>query len=502
MKAGNVEALIDEIVRRKPGLTKHRVQELASERREQIPNISEYTAVLLVAVDMGVKLSLDVPTFTQIERLVEGLNNVKVRGRVLFVKDEKQFTRKDGRQGSFIRALIGDASGTCNVVFWDWPRKRLDDLGFLENSVVEVAQVRTRLSLVGEVEVHVNATGEIREALKRDDEFPAISDFLVSLSDVEPGGPTVHLRGQVVSSPLIREFQRADRGPGVVARYRISDGETSTNLVLWDEAVELYSWIQPGSNIAVFNGKPKTGLSEEIEIHVGKMSHLALISGGVVEERFPVVSLKTLKEGYNMSRLYVRIDAVGVQRVSRKTKSRTVSLHALDASGEATVTFMGGGVDDMVHLTPGSVISVSGMRMRSRRDEIFLFCDESTKVELDPDVPPAVTLPEASLETTRLDDVSVFHRVVNVQGRVVREPLEEEMVSGIADVRGEFYIEDGENPARISYLGELKSFCSDELEVGDRIRVTGSLVDTASMTADAPYIPLRLRAYSRVAKVS
>ncbi|MFQ5951127.1 MAG: hypothetical protein ACE5KH_03480 [Candidatus Geothermarchaeales archaeon] len=502
MKAGNVEALIDEIVRRRPGLTRHRVQELARERRDQIPNISEYTAVLLVAVDLGVKLSLDVPTFTQIDRLVEGLNNVKLKGRVLFVKDEKQFTRRDGRQGTYVRALIGDASGTCNVMFWDWPRKRLDDLGFIENSVVEVAQARTRLSLVGEVEVHVNATGEVREALELDDEFPALPDFLISLSEVEPGGPRAHVRGQVVSSPLIREFQREDRGPGVVARYRISDGESSTNLVLWDEAVELYRWIQPGSNIAVFNGKPKTGLSEEIEIHVGKVSHLMPISGEVVEETFPVESLKTLKEGYNMSRLYLRIDAVGVQRVSRKTKSRTLSLHVADASGEATVTFVGGGVDDLVHLRPGSVISVSGLRMRTRRDEIFLFCDESTKLERDPDVPSSVALPEASLETTRLDDVSVFHRVVNVEAQVVREPMEEEMVSGIADVRGEFYIEDGEKPARISYLGKLKSFCSDELEVGDRVRITGSLVDTASMTADAPYVPLRLRAYSKVAKVS
>jgi hypothetical protein len=301
---------------------------------------------------------------------------------------------------------------------------------------------------------------------------------------------------------MVREFDREERGPGVVARYRFADGETSGNLVLWDDAVEEYEWIEPGARVAVFNGKPRTGLAGETEIHVGKMTHILPLGGRAGGGGFEVESLRMLKEGYNMSKLYVRVNSVGLPRTSEKTGSHSISLHVLDSSGDATLTFIGEKVSDLESLTRGTVISLSGLRMRSRRDELFLFCDDSTDLNIEPSVPPEVDLPDVSAKAMSLDQVSVFNKVVDVEGQVVREPVEEEMRSDIADVRGEFYIEENGKPARVSYLGELTKFTRGQVEVGDRIRIEGSLVDGPSMRADVPYVPLRLRAFSKIVSAS
>ncbi len=496
----NVDALINEILKHRPELTRERVTELATKRKEDLPSISEYTAILLVAVDLGVKLSLDVPSSTPIGRLVEGLNNVTIRGRLVWLKGEKQFKRRDGQTGLFIRGGLGDSTGLRGIIFWDRPQKNLEDSGALEGSVVEISFARTRSSITGDLEIHIGLRSEVKDLPDEDENYPTMKDFLMPLSEVSPDKPRVHTYGKVMSEPLVTEFTREGGESGVVARYRITDGSIYQRIVLWNEVVDEYSWIKPGTTVAIFNGRPKLGLNEAVEVHIGKVSHLTPMPELRAEVSYTPTLLKDLKPGFNMARVYVRVDAVGKKRVS-STNKPIVSIHVSDSSGDATITFIGRGSEEIGKVSPGALLSIDGMRLRVRGEESYLLCDESSKVELNPISPEGFDVPLIDTDLTPLADISVFHKVVNLEGVVVKAPIEEEAsVSGFQPI-GELYIEQDGKPAKITYRGSISDYAVEELEVNDRVEIYGAWVDASSLIGSAHYLPLRLRAYSRIRKV-
>lgn len=494
------DGLIDEILRYRPEITREKVLELAKKRMEEIPNISEYTAILLVAVDLGVKLSLDVSSSTPIGKLVEGLNNVTVRGRLVWLKGEKQFQRRDGRVGLYVRGGLGDSTGLCGVVFWDRPLKNLEELGALEGSVVELSFARTRSSLTGDLELHVGIRGEVRDLPEEDEKYPLPRDFLKPLPEISADERRVHTLGQVMSEPMITEFTREGGEKGVVARLRITDGKIFRRLVLWNEIVEEYSWVKPGMTVAIFNGRPKLGLDNEVEIHLGKTSHLTPLPEAKAELSFPPTLLRNLKQGFNMASVFLRVDAVG-QRRSSTTGKPVVSIHALDSSGDATVTFIGRGVEGIERVKPGTSLSIAGVRSRTRGEEAYLFCDDASRVEFEPTPPGGFELPTVVTGFTSLKDISVFHKVINVRGVVVKAPVEGEATDSGFPPRGELYVEQGGKPARITYLGSIKDYTTDELGVNDEVEVYGAWVDASSLIGSLHYVPLRLRAYSRIKKI-
>lgn len=501
MKTVSRDVLIEKILKRRPELSREELEEKAESRKEDLPSISDYTAMLLVAVDLGVKLSIDAPSSTKIEKLVDGLNNVTVVGRVLWVREPKVFERKDGTQGSYLRAGICDDTGVCDVVFWDAQKKHLREAGFVEGQVVELAQVQTRRSMTSQVEIHVGSRGRIE--LKEDNDFPQLTDVLTPLSEVTLEDGRTHIQCRVIDGPRVTEFTREDGEEGVVARYTITDGGRTTSLVLWDDVVEEYEWLQPPQTVAVINSKPKEGLGNDLETHVTKISHIIPLEGEEAESiGYELTDLNSIREGFNMARLVLVVAAVGFRRESEKTDQPTVTAYCVDSAGDASVTFMGDPVDSITPLGPGDVISISGFRAKKRGEDVYVFCDDGTELEIDPEVPGRVELPEPKTDLMSLDDVSMFHKVINVQGKVVKGITEEEAVQEGFKKRGEFLIEADEKPAKVTYRGEITSYGDIEPEEGMELRINGAYVNAPELLSERHVVPLRLRAYSTLEEAS
>lgn len=495
-----VDFLIDEIVRRRPDLSREKVLEMAKKKIEEIGGISNYTAVLLIAIDLGVKLPLKPTLVTPIGKLVDSLDNVNVKGRVLWIKDEVRFKKRNGSTGVCVRVGLGDSTGTCTVVIWDRSREALEELGVVEGNVIEVLYASTRKSISGELEVHVGLRSEIQDRSEEIDTYPPINEFLTPLSQISEVTKRVNTFGKVIGEPMTLQYTRQDGELRELMRFNLTDGRVVRRVVVWSE-VDKYSWIRSGVNVALFNVKPRIGVSGELELHVGKISHISQYSGDTGEIKYVTAQLRDLKQGYNIAKVYLRIDAVGKLRNSPKNR-KTITLHGYDVSSDATITFIGEVAEKVSKVRVGDLISIAGMRVRFRGGEIYLFCEDSTLIEVNPRINQELLPPPLEVSFINLSEINVLHKVVNVSGRVVKEPVEEEVTQPFQTIRGEFFIEQNETPARVSYNGRISDYCDEELEVGDLIKIYGAIVETTLMIGGTmPYIPLRLRAFSKIAKV-
>ena len=492
----DINLLIDQIIKSKPEFTKEDILNKASSKRTDVPHMSEYTSILLVAVDLGVKLSLDVASHTKLEHLVDKLNNVKIRGRVIWVKNEKIFTRKDGTTGTYIRACIGDSTSLSHIMFWDRSTQELEDSNFTPGVVVELSMGYTRKSFTGSIEIHMGPRAPIMSLPNEQDDFPHFEDFLKPLDQIQNHKEIVNSYGHVITEPYIKVFVREGQ-EAYLSRFQIIQNQNTKNVVIWDDIKQIYPWIKKGISIAIFNGVSKPGLNDEIEIHIGKTSHILHHKDASPEELiFTSSSLSSLNDGFNPKSIYVSIDAIGKIRQSAQGK-QVLSIHGLDLSSDATITFMGDIVTNFKTLSLSDTIKISGLNLKIRKQENYLFCDDATNIELNPTIPEEFIPPSTSDHLTEISNISTQHKIVNITGKVVKDISETPSQFDNLQTQGEFYIEQDKNPVKISYNGIITDF-GEKPKLNDNIQINGAYVDTNSLVDALHYLPLKLKAYSKV----
>ncbi|MCW1301250.1 MAG: OB-fold nucleic acid binding domain-containing protein [Candidatus Nanoarchaeia archaeon] len=156
---------VGEIIRRikeATGLGEEFIKERIKAKREELYGlVSEEGAALIVANELGVKISRGEEIGRlQIKNLVKGLRNVNVFGRVIRIFGSREF-EKEKLKGKVISFLIGDETGVIRVVAWN----QLADLiekNLKVNDIVEIIRGSVKEDSLGRRELHLTKGSKLK----------------------------------------------------------------------------------------------------------------------------------------------------------------------------------------------------------------------------------------------------------------------------------------------------------------------------------------------------
>jgi hypothetical protein len=114
--------------------------------------ISEEGAAHIIANELGVKL-FEAPGLVKISDLLAGMRGIDVQGKVVRKYERRQFTTKDGREGSVANILLGDETGVTRIVFWNTKTVHFDEAQ--EGDILKISNATVKDNN-GRAEVHVN----------------------------------------------------------------------------------------------------------------------------------------------------------------------------------------------------------------------------------------------------------------------------------------------------------------------------------------------------------
>jgi len=480
--------IVEEILRARPDLSPDDVERLVLEKVEKL-GVSRKTALYLLCVELGVRLSSGVADYIEIGRIQHGLSRIRVVGRLLWLKGERYVESPRGRR-PYVRGGIGDKTGVAQVVFWGYTRGELEDRGIVPGAIVDIAGASTRRGPMGLNEVHVGASAEVR--VREDGDVPPIGSFLTRLDEAELSEGFVSVFGRVLTRLVRREYASGDRR-GEYGSFILGAGSRAVRVVVWD--LDDCGWVKPGDVVAIFNGRVKKGVRGEPEIHVGRLGHVEYLPGAGVEVKCEEASIAGLTDGFNLKTLLVEVYARGKERIREETGTKTVGLYVVDDTGDATLILAGEPAEESADIVPGSRIRVSSFRVSRRGGDTYIFCGDGSEVEVVERGDGRCRVP-----TKLVSELSTTDRVVSVVGRVVRGP-EPAQVEGPAEMR-EIVIEDEKgDPAVVSYRGDLSLYADGDVSVGDNVLISAALLDINSIIGQGGVPVLRLRAYSRVVKL-
>jgi replication factor A1 len=328
------EEIIEQILSKRPEISRSDVIErLEKERRKTGGFISDEILLRMIAVELGVEISVgtSLPTLL-IADLIPGLSDITVVGRLVAVFPPRNFGRYKG--GKIASLLIADKSGLLRVVLWNDKASLVESDKLKVGRIIRFSHGYTKEGLSGKVELHVGDSGEI-EINPNDVEakdYPSISKFTTRIGQITSAfkDKKVNVVGTVKEVYPASTFQRKDSSSGKVMRFVLSDETGEIPVVVWNEKVdELEKTLKKGVGLQVVGAKVKKAMGEGLEIHVDAQTYVEKLAS--LEEFSKIADLK---EGVNHVNVEGEVVTKPIFRDVKTSKDELVKLAIFELRDE------------------------------------------------------------------------------------------------------------------------------------------------------------------------
>jgi len=378
------EGLIDAIVSKNPGVSREAIlRRLEEERRRLGGLVSDEVLLRIIAAEYGVKPSTDVSAPSlEIGRLIPGLNDVSVAGRVIAV----YHSRALGRRSKFASLLVADKSGTLRVVLWNDKADLVDSGKIKASQVVRFLHGYTREGRRGNLELHLGEKGVV-EVLEGEEAegYPYVTEIATKIGDITDASRNkrVNVVGKVRGEARETTFERENRTGGKVMRFILADETGEIPVVVWNEKVdEVKNLLKNGARLQIVNSKVKKALNGGIEVHVDNETYVDTLT--TLTGKFWKIS--ELKEGMKNVNVQGTVATKPLKRKVKTAKGETINLTVFeikDETGSIWVSAWRKNAEKTANLKPGEKIAVKNADVKKGfGDQLEITTRKATMIEI------------------------------------------------------------------------------------------------------------------------
>jgi len=324
------DALVAEVLRNKPEISRESLMELVQEKKRTVGSgyLTDQGALFLIAGELGVKLQHMITADLTLKDLHIGANDITVVARILAIYPVAEFKKKDGSGvGRYRRVILFDRNGIGRLTIWEDNEEAIKLSGMVVDTPVRVVSAYVKQGLDGKPNLNLGKRGRIEAIVDASisSKLAPLSSLSKQVDQVQDGESVLAVEGLAATDSKRSTFIRRDDGSnGSLTQFELKGpDERTTRVVIWDGTDRLE--VKSGSKVRVTNLRHKKGRQGEAELHGD--------SGTVIQ----------LLAGYGDQK------AVEGGRVSQLVKVAEVSKHV--AAGDVTLEVMA--------LSKGSVREVS-----------------------------------------------------------------------------------------------------------------------------------------------
>lgn len=267
------EEIIQLILSQRPEAKRETLLEKLCEAKEKTGGlIADTTLLRVIAAQFDVEITKETKHDHKLSigHIVSGLNNVTVTGRVIAVTPVKTF--EGAKPGKFASTTIMDKDGVVRVVLWNDHANVVESGDLRTGQIVRFSHGYTKEDRDGKTELHASSKSKVEinpENVKPEDYPSGIGKFATKIKDMVKTDKCVNLKGTVKQVFSSSTFTKQDQTVGTVVRFVFADETGDVPVVVWNEkAVEVEKSLQKNAEVQLVNGRVKTGLNGEVEIHV------------------------------------------------------------------------------------------------------------------------------------------------------------------------------------------------------------------------------------------
>lgn len=215
------------------------------------------------------------------------------------------FTKKDGKQGFFVRLGIFDNSGSNIIVLWDDNAKNAKNIS--KNNIISIKNAYLRENK-GNLEISLSRNGTIEKIDSKNNSLPEKIP-VTSIQALSKNWKIASLFGSITYINEMRTFKRNDGSEGRVKSLQLADNTGEIRIVAWNSNIDLIEPLNTGLMIYAENLNLRINNYDEFEAHLTDYSVITIESD---HSKFPdwVNNIQSHKkrESYTQTNKYRRIE--------------------------------------------------------------------------------------------------------------------------------------------------------------------------------------------------
>lgn len=471
------EEVIKKILTQRSDITRPQLEAMITKKKEVSGDLlSMEGAAHLVAQDLLVETGATRTRGLQISDIIPQLGDATLTGRVIAAWPKQRFKRRDETEGTFVRLLLGDQTGTVSCLVWNSNAIETLESNRIEGRIIRVSHGYTRAGLTEKVELHVGSRGSVTllpENLK-DETHPPVEAFIKSVKQISDQIQTTNVEGIVKTIPMVSSFQKQETS-GTVLRMTVEDDTGTITIVAWNEKADELKDAGVGDTIRIINGRVRRTADEQLELHLEKRSIVRLLITSKKPSSKSPISIADLKPTSRQVSVIGRVLSVGPIREIQTKSGQKVPVSSIligDRTGLISATLWRKNSKLAEELQENLVLLIENADTQERLGQVSLNVGESGNV---------VTMPEVTNNSdpghppiTAISQLKKSRVPVIVEGLVVEEPTlkEVELKSGGKIQLASFRIRDTNETVRISFWRSLAKIAVP-LKPGDKVRIIG-----------------------------
>lgn len=264
------DSLLDEVLKKKPELTRSQIMEQIQEKKRNVGAgfLTDQGALFLIAGELGVQLRQMTSTDLTLKDIYAGANDITIVARVLAIYPISEFKKKEGGVGSYRRLSLFDKSNVVRLTIWDDNQDAMKLEGVSIDTPVRVSNGYVRPGLDGKPNLNLGKRGKI-EVLKDENlvsKLVPLSKLVTKIGDVEEGQNVPVVEATVSSASRFSSFTRGDGSTGSMTQFELTEepGKSRMRVVIWNPVtIEA----KAGQKVMVTNLRVKKSLSGDRELH-------------------------------------------------------------------------------------------------------------------------------------------------------------------------------------------------------------------------------------------
>lgn len=275
------EEIVQKILSSRPDLTREEVFKMIEKKEGEAKGfLTHESAARIVAAELGVESSKFLfKRDVSIGDLIQGLGNVTVAGRIIFVHPLQRFVRADETEGKVRRLFVADKTGAMKIVLWD-EKADAPNMENLTGQIVRFSRGYVRRGFDGRLELNIGSKGKLETSppSASEDEFPPLTSFIKKISELTATEGTVNVFGVVEQVYPASSFKRDDGSEGKVSHLELRDNSGRIIAVLWNNKVDELTEVGSGKFLEIFGAKVKKSSNGNLELHVDSSTNITILA--------------------------------------------------------------------------------------------------------------------------------------------------------------------------------------------------------------------------------
>jgi replication factor A1 len=278
-----LEKILSEMTRQRSDLTKDKLLDLIAEKKRKVGSgfLTDTGASYLVASELNIDLTNAGLNDYSLKDLGPGMASVNIKSYFLAASTPRNFSRRDGSEGTYQSVLLFDDGITVRLMLWDALAKNGSFANVSIGEPVRISNVTARIGKDNLLETHSSAQTKIEVLDSHVHGSKKLDSITLKTSDINFARRGLVVRGFVTSDPKPMSFKRQDGSSSNALQLTLSSQnsfESPLRVVLWSIRSEYETQVKRGMEIRLINMDSKRQPDGSLELHGNENTVIELLA--------------------------------------------------------------------------------------------------------------------------------------------------------------------------------------------------------------------------------